>query len=68
MLVLTRKVGEEIRIGNETEGESRIVLRVLSIQGGRVRIGIEADSSIPIYRRELVSDDIPTDFHGYAFS
>ncbi|MDR3621207.1 MAG: carbon storage regulator [Paludisphaera borealis] len=48
MLVLSRKNGERIRIG-ET-----IVLTVLRIRGGNVRIGIEAPHNTHIKRDELL--------------
>jgi carbon storage regulator len=48
MLVLTRKPGEKVRIGNA------ITLTVLTVQGGRVRLGIEAPDQIPVHRGELV--------------
>jgi carbon storage regulator len=47
MLVLTRKVGERILVGDE------IVLTVTAIENGRVRIGIDAPRSVPIFRKEL---------------
>lgn len=47
MLVLTRKANEAI----ETNGAARIV--VLSISGGQVKLGIEADSNVAIWRDEL---------------
>jgi len=47
MLILTRKSGEVIRIG-ET-----IVLRVLEVRGQQVRLGIEAPASVRIYREEV---------------
>lgn len=46
MLVLTRKSGEELVIGDG------IVVSVLSVQGGRVQIGIEAPKSVRIRRLE----------------
>lgn len=49
MLVLSRKVGEEIVIGDG------IVVKLLQIQGERVQLGFEADQHIPIYRKELLS-------------
>ena len=51
MLVLSRKVGERIRIGDE------VVVTVLAIVGSRVRLGIEAPSSVSILREELVARD-----------
>jgi len=50
MLVLTRKKGESILLGGE------IQVRVLSVQGNRVRLGIEAPSHVDVRRGELVFD------------
>lgn len=50
MLVLTRKVGERIQIGDQ------ITLSVIRVQNGKVRIGIDAPESIRIRRDELSSD------------
>lgn len=47
MLVLTRKTGEIIRIGD------RITVRVLEARGSQVRIGIEAPDDVKIYREEI---------------
>ena len=51
MLVLTRKVGEEIRI------DSDIVVRVTSVQGGRVKLGIDAPRHRKITRPEAAPVD-----------
>lgn len=48
MLVLSRKQGEEIIIGNQL---LRIV--VVEIRGDKVRLGIEAPPEIPVHRREV---------------
>lgn len=54
MLVLSRKVGERIIIG---EGANQITLVVVRIKGNRVTLGIEAGDHIHIIRGELdVSD------------
>lgn len=53
MLVLSRKVGEKIVIG---EGEDQVVLVVVSINGNRIRLGIEAEDHIKILRGELYLD------------
>ena len=47
MLVLSRKVGERIWIGEE------IAITVVRISGGSVRIGIEAPNHLPVLREEL---------------
>jgi carbon storage regulator len=47
MLVLTRKAGQSIVIGEGIE------VTVLSVAGDKVRVGIEADKDIPIYRDEV---------------
>jgi carbon storage regulator len=47
MLVMTRKEGEKIYIGEN------VCVTVVRIQGGAVRIGIEAASELPIMRGEL---------------
>lgn len=48
MLVLSRKVGSSIRIGND------IVLTVVKIDRNQVRLGIEAPLDVTILRQELV--------------
>ena len=47
MLVLSRKVGEKILIGDE------IVVTVVRVAQGVVRIGVEAPSNLPIVREEI---------------
>lgn len=47
MLVLSRKVGERIWIGNE------IAITVVRLTSGGVRIGIEAPSELAVVREEL---------------
>ncbi|MCH8848260.1 MAG: carbon storage regulator CsrA [Chloroflexi bacterium] len=47
MLVLTRKAGESIVIGNQ------IRITVLELQGRQIRLGIEAPSEIPVHRGEV---------------
>lgn len=53
MLVLRRKVGEEIRIGDG------VVIKVVAVNGRTVRIGIEAPRSMPIWRVEGPSKGEP---------
>jgi carbon storage regulator len=47
MLILARKSGEKIKIGND------IVLNVLEVEGGTVKLGIEAPKDIEILRMEV---------------
>ena len=46
MLVMRRREGESILIGQDIE------IRILAINGSRVKIGIEAPRSIPVLARE----------------
>ena len=52
MLVLTRKVDETILIGEDVK------ISVLSIDGERVRLGIDAPKSLRIFRMELLKETI----------
>jgi carbon storage regulator len=47
MLVLTRKVGESIIIGDN------IRVTIAQINGGKVRIGIDAPAAVPVDRQEV---------------
>jgi carbon storage regulator len=47
MLILTRKPGESLRIGDDVR------ITVVEIKGNQVRIGIAAPRSFPIYREEI---------------
>lgn len=47
MLVLSRRNDEEIMIGDD------IKIKVISIQGDKVRLGIEAPANIPVHRSEV---------------
>ena len=47
MLILTRKVGESIAIGDD------VTITVVSTKGGQVRIGIDAPKTVAISRTEL---------------
>lgn len=48
MLVLTRKIGETVRIG----GQIRVT--VLRVSGGKVKLGFSGPTGIPIQREELL--------------
>jgi carbon storage regulator len=47
LLVLTRKSNQSIMIGDEIE------VSVLAIMGEKVRIGIQAPRSVPVFRKEV---------------
>jgi carbon storage regulator len=47
VLVLTRKSNQSIMIGDDIE------ISVLAIMGEKVRIGIDAPRSVPVFRREV---------------
>lgn len=54
MLVLTRKQGEQIRIGDN------VVITVVRTKGKAVRLGIQAPSHVPVLRGEIavaIADD-----------
>jgi carbon storage regulator len=47
LLVLTRKQGQSIRIGDD------IIVKIVDIDGSQVKIGIEAPKGVLIFREEL---------------
>ena len=47
MLVLSRKAGERVLIGDG------VVVQVLEVTGGRIRLGVEAPAEVGIWRGEL---------------
>ena len=47
MLILTRRIGEAIMIGDSIE------VRVLELKGNQVRIGIEAPKHVAVHRQEV---------------
>lgn len=53
MLVLTRKNRESVVIGRPEDLEVMLEITILEIEGGRVRLGFEADNKMPIHRREV---------------
>ena len=53
MLILSRKNQESIVVGRAVTGEPMLKVTVLDIKGGKVRLGFEGDSSVPIHRTEV---------------
>lgn len=47
MLILTRKVGESLLIGDE------ISIKILSTQGNQVKVGVSAPKDVSVYREEI---------------
>lgn len=47
MLILSRRLGETLRIGDS------IAVTVLGVRGGQVRLGVVAPKSIPVHREEV---------------
>lgn len=47
MLILTRRIGENVRIGDD------VVVTVLGVKGNQVRLGVEAPKSVPVHREEI---------------
>jgi carbon storage regulator len=47
MLVLSRKKGERVLIGQD------IYVKIIEIRGDRVKLGFEGPSEVPIHREEL---------------
>jgi carbon storage regulator len=63
MLVLSRKAGERIWIGDD------ISVTVVRISGGGVRIGVEAPKEMPVVREELkvkMDQENSTEFDGQS--
>ena len=47
MLILARRAGETVIIGDE------VTITVLSVKGNQVRVGIEAPRSVAVHRKEI---------------
>ena len=57
MLILTRKEGESLRLGDD------ITVTVVSVKGGHVRIGINAPKDVAVHREEIfqkISEGAPS--------
>ena len=47
MLILTRRAGETVLIGDD------IIVKVLGVKGNQVRIGIDAPKNVAVHREEI---------------
>lgn len=47
MLILTRRIGESLNIGDTVQ------VTVLGIKGSQVRIGVDAPKDVPVHREEI---------------
>ena len=51
MLVLTRRIGETLRIADD------ILVTIVEVKGNQVRLGIDAPAAVTVLREELVQSD-----------
>jgi carbon storage regulator len=47
MLILTRRVGETVMIGND------VTVMIIGVKGSQIRIGINAPKDVTVHRREI---------------
>lgn len=47
MLILTRKIGESLLVGDDVE------ITVLSVRGNQVKLGVNAPKEISVHRQEI---------------
>jgi carbon storage regulator len=47
MLILTRRVGETVMIGND------VTVTILGVKGNQVRVGINAPKNVAVHREEI---------------
>jgi carbon storage regulator len=53
MLVLTRKIQEVVVVGSSGTVPPMLTITVLEIEGGKVRLGFQAESAVAIHRWEV---------------
>jgi carbon storage regulator len=47
MLILTRRAGETVIVGND------VAVTIVAVKGNQIRIGISAPKNVPIHREEI---------------
>ncbi len=47
MLILTRRVGETLKVGNDVD------VTVLGVKGNQIRLGIKAPKNVAVHREEI---------------
>jgi carbon storage regulator CsrA len=53
MLVLTRKAQEVVVVGGADDPQPVLTITVLEVEGGTVRLGFQADTSVLVHRWEV---------------
>jgi carbon storage regulator len=53
MLVLTRKAQEVVVVGSPDTPQPLLTITVLEVVGDKVRLGFQADASVPVHRWEV---------------
>ncbi len=51
MLILTRRVGESLMIGDD------VTITVLAVKGNQIRLGVNAPRDVAVHRQEIVERD-----------
>jgi len=60
MLILTRKCDQKIVIGKTDAAQRDCVITVISIRGGKIKLGIDADPRTRVRRAELLIESLLT--------
>lgn len=47
MLILTRRIGEKLIIGED------VVVTILGVNGGQIRVGVDAPKDVDVHREEI---------------